>query len=655
MGRRDENTATVEYNGVSPGPAPWLPGVWERFPWSALMSLTLVLACAMGCVAVLLVSNNQRVDSWPISPSVYLAILTAIANSLLRYTFSVGVVVAWWKVASTPHTISDLRNRYLAKENVRDALIAIVRGPSLIAMAAVLTTIVVVDGPLVQRATSTLVRSTLPLSSPVNITVATELPFGMTGLDWASDYGSLTSRPVLTSQFSKAILAYNRKDPITANVTGCSGQCNGTIEAAGLWKDCNSTLESVDFNRNWGYNDTVTLFNVTWFFESRVPPMSFQGHGQQWVHNGMSDSLAKDEPYIELNITWADHPTPNGVRTIHHTFCRLFSATSYYDIRVQNQKSLTESSGEANIITINGNVHFKEGSVQNLRRSIVRSGISLQSNRTSRGEEQNGSLAIKYPPTYFPIAPNFDGWKAPMFSTIGGLSSAAQDFLSGNFVIRPYGSASLGGGLGATTGALTSQFMNVSDAEEFKEHYGHLAFSDPTSFIFQSLDEIMFRLAVDSAKSNILEKVSVGYVAGSTATQPSANFFTPSGMKLELYSQSQIIEMVGMESVQFFTSNFYFLLGALLAMMIAAVSIILLFNGFWHFGRDVSMDPIEIAKAFRAPLMSEVESNATVDEIVQRVGHLEVTYGAVIGETYRRLQFDEAGRVQRPIPHEKYD
>jgi hypothetical protein len=81
-----------------------------------------------------------------------------------------------------------------------------------------------------------------------------------------------------------------------------------------------------------------------------------------------------------------------------------------------------------------------------------------------------------------------------------------------------------------------------------------------------------------------------------------------------------------------------FVLSALTASVVGVLAVAPLYYGWWQLGRNVSLNPLEIAKAFRAPLLGGVNSNADRVQLAAVVGHKRVRYGAVgIG--------DEGGRA----------
>jgi hypothetical protein len=68
---------------------------------------------------------------------------------------------------------------------------------------------------------------------------------------------------------------------------------------------------------------------------------------------------------------------------------------------------------------------------------------------------------------------------------------------------------------------------------------------------------------------------------------------------------------------------------AIAVSILGVVSTLPLYWGWWRLGRSVTLSPLEIAKAFGAPLLSGVNSNATAEEMAMQTGNLAVRYGTV--------------------------
>jgi hypothetical protein len=69
------------------------------------------------------------------------------------------------------------------------------------------------------------------------------------------------------------------------------------------------------------------------------------------------------------------------------------------------------------------------------------------------------------------------------------------------------------------------------------------------------------------------------------------------------------------------------LAGAFTVIVMACLSIIPTYWGWWRLGRPVSMSPLEVAKAFDAPLMQQADPNGTVDDHLKKFGDTQVRYG----------------------------
>lgn len=83
------------------------------------------------------------------------------------------------------------------------------------------------------------------------------------------------------------------------------------------------------------------------------------------------------------------------------------------------------------------------------------------------------------------------------------------------------------------------------------------------------------------------------------------------------------------------------------------LAILPLSHGYWELGRCVSLNPLEIARAFGAPLFEGVDGNVTASDIEFERGHLSVRYGAVERNGEEKvLRIEETGRVNIRMPRE---
>ena len=109
----------------------------------------------------------------------YLALLTTVTNMLLRYAFKEGVVIAWWNKALRGGTVKDVHKQWSSGDGFWSAPGA-GRHFNLISLASIAVTLVFVDQPLIQRA-STVISVPRTYLTNVTATIAPEIPPGYTG------------------------------------------------------------------------------------------------------------------------------------------------------------------------------------------------------------------------------------------------------------------------------------------------------------------------------------------------------------------------------------------------------------------------------------------------------------------------------------------
>lgn len=105
---------------------------------------------------------------------------------------------------------------------------------------------------------------------------------------------------------------------------------------------------------------------------------------------------------------------------------------------------------------------------------------------------------------------------------------------------------------------------------------------------------------------------------------------------------------VTMETTAFgihYRTNFGFMAGAIASMVVCVLLVLPTYWKFWELGRPVSLAPVEIANAFRAPVLdSSKASNAMVEDLLKEVGNRKVMFGE---GPEGRLAVEEIGKVKR--------
>jgi len=135
----------------------------------------------------------------------------------------------------------------------------------------------------------------------------------------------------------------------------------------------------------------------------------------------------------------------------------------------------------------------------------------------------------------------------------------------------------------------------MDDVHDYEDGMCNIKFTDPVQNLLAQARELMFRTALGFGNSSTIQTVP-GTAARTTNV---------------------------------YRSHYGFLAGAVALTLVSLLVVLATFNGFWSLGRSVSMSPIEIVKAFNAPLLAAEDSNAEVKELVKSTGGRPVRYQLV--------------------------
>lgn len=212
--------------------------------------------------------------------------------------------------------------------------------------------------------------------------------------------------------------------------------------------------------------------------------------------------------------------------------------------------------------------------------------ISLDPN-TSIADDQ---LISKY--KYDPQASNGANAFGPQ--TLGGMVLALNNLFGSKAHLSFGGAVSW---ILSTTGSLPNQYVaSVNNTTPSIDC--NMTWTNPTDDILVAMREIMFRTAVQAAAGNASATQSIQAMESSTRT--------------------------------IYRSNFLFLGLGLLVTFLGVVAVLPVFRGFSMLGRNVSMSPIETAKAFSAPGLNSSDPNADSKTLLSEIGGRPVQYGEVL-------------------------
>ncbi|KFY25922.1 hypothetical protein V491_01546 [Pseudogymnoascus sp. VKM F-3775] len=110
--------------------------------------------------------------------------------------------------------------------------------------------------------------------------------------------------------------------------------------------------------------------------------------------------------------------------------------------------------------------------------------------------------------------------------------------------------------------------------------------------------------------------------------------------------------MTQTSSINVYSSDYKFLGASIAIILLSLILITPLYYGYWKIGRRPTLNPLETAKAFGAPLLERAGSNMEVIGLVKVVGPTKVRYGEVLreedGVQVYKLEIAEAEVVQAP-------
>ncbi|CAK3922780.1 Hypothetical predicted protein [Lecanosticta acicola] len=167
------------------------------------------------------------------------------------------------------------------------------------------------------------------------------------------------------------------------------------------------------------------------------------------------------------------------------------------------------------------------------------------------------------------------------------------------------------------------QFANMEDITDTTMGFCKIKFKDPTPFLLQQARELMFRTALAQGNSSTLQAINPA-------------------------SEAKVASV--------YTTHYPYMAGAVVINMLAIMIVLAMFKGYWHLGRNISMSPLEIARAFNAPLLADQNSNAVAIELVSGADGKPVRYGLVAGpaaaQPHISTQLWKGGEVveMKPLP-----
>ncbi|KAF9890552.1 hypothetical protein FE257_005683 [Aspergillus nanangensis] len=550
----------------------WQPGMIRQIPWLELAQLFVALLCAVLAIVVLTLSDGKNVDDWAdiiqVRPNILVAILTTISTIASAAAVSQGVAIAWWRRAMHPTTISHLQRSW---DHANSVMACLTAGNKLtiLALATLATKLMPVDSVLLQRATSTGVR-TMTRDLNVSSSLATEFPSGYQSALMTGSAYYKNAPTVFTSGFSSSLRAYQSLgsgaiDPFAFGsrplFTGCSnGTCEYSVEGVGFAAECASSTLQIDY----GENTTKGLL-------------------------GNDDNLAlpRDAPIFINSFALVYPPMDDNAAEINNSFIRM---TSQYMQSTQGKSTFT----------CPGTLTTK---TCDLRPAVIRyaltqtpAGITLGGNTTSsivtHTRQVDNNSFVRY------LYQNMeDGWIYSL-AAIGGVQLALSALLSANVTLsansanQPY--------YLDLSGPLAPYYVSVGQDQGIGSGRCNYTIQDPSAAVMRQLNTIMLLASMQIASAN--ESIPV-QTARASQTLP----------------------------VQYYITHYGFLAGGIAVVLVSLLGVVVPYYGFWELGRKVTLGPFETANALQAPLLQSGSGSSSggVVDVLEQVGERPLQYGVV--------------------------
>lgn len=174
-------------------------------------------------------------------------------------------------------------------------------------------------------------------------------------------------------------------------------------------------------------------------------------------------------------------------------------------------------------------------------------------------------------------------------SVIGGFQYAL-DYLFSSSAVYLYA-----GAVSSTTlnGALANQMTLDPNSVSY------VTFRDPMATILDAVRELSFRSSLQAGKEN------------ASATDA-----------------DQTVPFTGYIERAIYVTDYVYMSVGIAISILGSCAVGSTFWGWWKLGRDFSFNPMEIAKAFDAPLLRDAGSNAAFSKFPISIKHHKVRYGA---------------------------
>ncbi|KAK3392633.1 hypothetical protein B0T20DRAFT_360744 [Sordaria brevicollis] len=309
----------------------WKPGGFRHFPYIGYLSLVASVACTGVATFLIIMSDGQLVSHWygPMhtSPSVLLALTSALANIMMLTAYAEGWVLFFWIQALKGNMpLSNIHYNWEAATSAWGSFKSLMkrRALSVSVVSLLVAATATVRGPLIQKSVYIQTRDiSLPGSHlPLQVCPTTEI--------WLS--GS-PDHARFRRIFSDVMRDYQARAPIY-------------LPGSEYCTNCTLTVKALGFN----YSEPVVVSNKYKFFER--PPAAMVEKGDVREINIFEVHTTAVDNGDHLNVSVSRKTSEGCEAEIVTTSIRLYPSTVEYNLFVhqgeaifQGNDSMTNNSG----------------------------------------------------------------------------------------------------------------------------------------------------------------------------------------------------------------------------------------------------------------------------------------------------------------------
>jgi hypothetical protein len=165
---------------------------------------------------------------------------------------------------------------------------------------------------------------------------------------------------------------------------------------------------------------------------------------------------------------------------------------------------------------------------------------------------------------------------------------------------------------------VSSTYLRAEAVEDLQSY--NVTWADPIDDIIAMAHELTLRTAI--ATTHVMPYNLEGNSI--TGSQPEVAY---PNLTLVNRTLEQHATMTRSYTETVYQTQVGWVAGAFILIMLSCLSIVPTYWGWWNLGRPVTMSPLEIAKAFDAPLLRPTDPNGTAADHIRVVGDMRLRYG----------------------------